>query len=158
MTRSGFSTCTAEGDMRCCLEAVHYKTLCQRYYVVYHDCVRGTTYKVGGRAGWPGHQRKRQRGILHLLHFLAYYRVLHNSLPFLFPEMFVWSHLLWLSVTLSLSVVQRIWAEMIVNQLFCGMNMLPPFSLSLIIKLSRKVWLINFSKWTSNPRTRFFAI
>jgi hypothetical protein len=38
---------------------------------------------------------------------LRHYRVLHNSLPFSFPKIFMWSCLLWLSVTVSLSAVQR---------------------------------------------------
>ena len=40
------------------------------------------------------------------------YRVLHNSLPFLFSKIFVWSCLLWLSVTLSPSTVQQMRADM----------------------------------------------
>jgi hypothetical protein len=36
------------------------------------------------------------------------YRVLHNSLHFSFSKIFVWSCLLWLSVTPLLSAVQRI--------------------------------------------------
>jgi hypothetical protein len=35
------------------------------------------------------------------------YRVLHNNLLFSFPKIFMWSCLLWLSVTVSLSAVQR---------------------------------------------------
>ena len=34
------------------------------------------------------------------------YRVLHNSLPFSFSKIIVWSCLLWRNVTLSLLVVQ----------------------------------------------------
>jgi len=85
------------------------------------------------------------------------YRVLHNGLPFSFPERFVWLYLLWLSVTLSLVAVQRIWTEMTLNRLFCRMKILLLCPFSLTVKLSQIFWLISFSKWTSSIRRRFFV-
>ena len=48
----------------------------------------------------------------YLINPSTHYRVLHNSLPFSFSKIFVWSCLLWLSVTLSPSTVQRMRADM----------------------------------------------
>jgi hypothetical protein len=70
------------------------------------------------------------------IHLDVIYRVLHNSLPFSFSKIFVWVCLLWLSVTPSLSSVQRIRAEMTLNRPCCEVKMLPLCSFSLVVYLT----------------------
>jgi hypothetical protein len=79
------------------------------------------------------------------------YRVLHNSLPFSFSKIFVWVCLLWLSVTPSLSSVQRIRAEMTLNRPCCELKMLPSCSFSLVVKLSHKFWPVSFENEQAIP-------
>ena len=84
------------------------------------------------------------------------YRVLHNSLPFSFPKIFMWSCLLWLSVTVSPSAVQRTWAKTTLNQPFCETKMLLLVSVSLVVLLFHKFEPQKLFKWTSNTKTSFY--
>ena len=87
------------------------------------------------------------------------YRVLHNSLPFSFPKIFVLSCLLWLSVTVSLSAVQQIRAEMIDDPppaILWDENA-PVGFIQPHCEVISEILTHKLLKWTNNTRISFFG-
>jgi hypothetical protein len=79
----------------------HAQGACGGGVEFYEDVRETESLPETGRLGRLGYRRRPEDA----------YRVLHNSLHFSFSKTFVWSCLLWLSVTPLLSAVQRIRAD-----------------------------------------------